>query len=126
MMTLFCKIPPHLPFTKGGTVPLFGYPFPAAQAGKRGDLPARSLALRDEGRGEILIHVNPILGPLMRPQPSQFSGCLLINQPSDLSVGRTDQPCGKIFLSLPISQDFRQNGGFGRSCYEKEYLIGIV
>jgi hypothetical protein len=34
MTTLFYKIPPHLPFSKGGTVPLFG----------------------KEGRGEILIH----------------------------------------------------------------------
>ena len=33
-------------------LPLLGYIFPAAQAGKRGDLPARSPALRDEGRGE--------------------------------------------------------------------------
>ena len=42
MGTLFYKIPPHLPFPKGGKIPLW----------QRGDLPARSRF--GEGRGEIL------------------------------------------------------------------------
>jgi hypothetical protein len=33
---LFYKIPPHLPFQKGGTIPLFGLR-PGGQRGARGD-----------------------------------------------------------------------------------------
>jgi hypothetical protein len=35
--TLFYKIPPHLPLPKGGTIPLFGNPFPVLDR-QRGEI----------------------------------------------------------------------------------------
>ena len=47
MATLIYKIPPTLPFPKGGIIPLFGNPFPVLRQAKRGEGRFSKLCLSD-------------------------------------------------------------------------------